>query len=139
MEQLHALFILAWALVRSLLAPLFGARRGIEAFRKSYAKDRLPPVTADERRVLPTFGGCIACGRCDVGEAKDMVASNGIFGGVMDLVLASSRSMPDYDTAARSFAHVDDARLAKLELRCPTGVPMRRLKAFVLAKAADLE
>ena len=139
MERLHALWILAWALVRSLLAPLWGARRGIEAFRASYAKDRLPPVTSDERRALPTFGGCIACGRCDVGLAKQIVASHGAFGGVMDLVLASSRSMPDYDTAARSFAHVDDDSLATLEGRCPTAVPIRRLKAFVLAKAADLE
>lgn len=139
MERLHALWILAWALVRSLLAPLLGARRGLEAFRKSYAKDRLPPMTSEERRALPTFGGCIACGRCDVGEAKDIVSSNGMFGGVMDLVLASSRSMPDYDMAARSFAHVDDARLEALEARCPTAVPMRRLKVFVLAKAAELE
>ncbi len=139
MEQLHALVILAWALVRSLLAPLVGARRGLAAFRESYAKDHLPPVTKDERKALRTFSGCIACGRCDVGEAARIVASRGTYGGVMDLVLASSRSMPDYDAAAKSFAAVDDAQLAAAEARCPTLVPMRELRSFVIAKAGELE
>jgi hypothetical protein len=57
----------------------------------------------------------------------------------MDLMLASSRSMPDYDVAATSFAKVSDARLAELEGRCPTRVPMRRVAAFVRAKAAEVE
>jgi hypothetical protein len=56
----------------------------------------------------------------------------------MDLMLASSRSMPDYDAAARSFEAVGDERLAELEARCPTHVPMRRLAAFVRAKAAEV-
>jgi hypothetical protein len=135
MEKLHALFILAWALVRSLLAPLFGARRGLPEFRASYAKDRLPAVTPEERRTLPTFGRCIACGLCDVGEGVRAAESHGAYGGAMDLMLASSRSMPDFDAAARSFALVSDARLAELEQRCPTRVPMRRIAALVRAKA----
>ncbi|CAN5574450.1 hypothetical protein BH09MYX1_BH09MYX1_56670 [soil metagenome] len=139
MEQLHALAILAWALVRSLLAPLVGARRGLAAFRASYAKDHLPPVTKDERNALRSFSGCIACGRCDVGEAGRIVSSHGTYGGVMDLVLASSRSMPDYDAAAKSFAVVTDAQLAEAEARCPTLVPMREIRSFVVAKAAELE
>jgi len=54
---------------------------------------------------------------------------------VMDLMLASSRSMPDFDVAARSFAAIGDERLAELEARCPTRVPMRRIAAFVRSKA----
>jgi hypothetical protein len=139
MERVHALFILAWALIRSLLAPLFGGRRGLAAFKADYAADRLPALAADERRMLPTLSGCIACGLCDVGEGVRAASSHGRYAGTMDLVLASSRSMPDYDAALRSFAAVSDERLAELEARCPTRVPMRRLAAFVRTKASELE
>jgi hypothetical protein len=139
MERLYAGLLLFWALVRSLLAPLFGGRRGLAEFRASYAPDRLPPVAADERRVLPKLSGCIACGLCDVGEGVRAAEAHGIYGGTMDLVLASSRSMPDYDVAVASFAAVPDARLAELEARCPTFVPMRRLAAFVRAKASEVD
>lgn len=136
MERLHALLILAWALVKTLLWPVFGTRRGLAAFEESYAKkENLLPVGPEERRELPSFSRCIACGRCNVGEASRVVASKGAYAGVMDLVLASSRSIPDFEAAARSFEAVDDARLAELEGVCPTGVPMRAIKAFVLAKS----
>jgi hypothetical protein len=138
MGRLHALLILAWALVRSLLAPLLGRRRGLDDFRRSYAADRLPPVTPDERRILPRLSGCIACGLCDVGEGARMAQSRGVYAGVMDLMLASSRSMPDFDAAARSFDAVGDERLAELEGRCPVRVPMREVAAFVRGKAAEL-
>lgn len=138
MGRLHALLILAWALVRSLLAPLFGARRGLADFRRSYAADRLNPLSAGERSALPLLSGCIACGLCDSGEGARIARSGGTYAGVMDLMLASSRSMPDYDAAVRSFDAIGDARLAELEGRCPTRVPMRRLAAFVRTKAAEM-
>jgi hypothetical protein len=131
-ERLHALLILAWALVKTLIAPLFGARRGLPEFQASYAvKEGLAALDEDDRTKLPTFSRCIACGRCNVGEASRMVASKGMYAGVMDLVLASSRSMPDFDAAARSFEGVSDERLAELERICPTEVPMRAIKRFV--------
>jgi len=138
MGRLHALLILAWALVRSLISPVFGARRSLSDFRRSYAADRLPPVTADERRHLPQLSGCIACGLCNVGEGARMAGSGGVYAGVMDLMLASSRSMPDYDAAARSFDAIGDERLEELETRCPARVPMRRVASFVRAKAAEV-
>jgi len=138
MGRVHALLLLAWALLRSLLAPLLGTRRGLADFRRSYAADRLPPVTAEERLLLPQLGRCIACGLCDVGEGAAMARSGGAYAGTMDLMLASSRSMPDYDAAVRSFDAVGDERLAELEKRCPARVPMRRLAGFVRAKAAEV-
>jgi hypothetical protein len=138
MGRLHAVFILAWAMLRTVVTNLLRGGRGLADFRKSYAPDRLPPVTPDERRVLPLLGGCIACGLCDVGEGAAMARSGGIYAGVMDLMLASSRSMPDYDAAARSFAAVGDERLAELEGRCPARVPMRQVAAFVRAKASEV-
>jgi succinate dehydrogenase/fumarate reductase-like Fe-S protein len=138
MGRLHALFVLAWGLLRSLLAPLFGARRRLADFRRSYAADRLPPLSPDERRLLPKLSGCIACGLCDVGEGAAIARSGGRYAGVMDLMLTSSRNMPDYDAAARSFEAVGDERLAELEGRCPARVPMRELAAFVRSKAAEM-
>jgi succinate dehydrogenase/fumarate reductase-like Fe-S protein len=134
MGRLHAILMLAWALLRSLLGP----RRGLEAFRRSYAADRLPPLTPDERRGLPQLSGCIACGLCDVGEGARIARSKGTYAGVMDLMLATSRNMPDFDAAVRSFDAVGDERLAELEAICPTQVPMRKVAAFVRAKAAEL-
>jgi succinate dehydrogenase/fumarate reductase-like Fe-S protein len=138
MGRVHALLLLAWALVRSLLAPFFGRRRGLADFRRSYAADRVPAVDPEERALLPQLSGCIACGLCNVGEGAAMVRSQGAYAGVMDLMLASSRSMPDYDAAVRSFDAVGERRLAELEARCPTRVPMRRVAAFVRAKAAEV-
>jgi hypothetical protein len=137
MDRLYALLLLAWSLIRSLLAPVLGTRRGLADFRRSYAADRLPPVAPAERHLLPQLTGCIACGLCNFGEAERIVRSGGTYAGVMDLMLASSRSMPDYDAAVRSFDAVGDERLAELELRCPTHVPMRKLAAFVRTKAAE--
>ncbi len=139
MERLYAVVLLAWALLGSLLAPIFGARRGLAAFRASYAPDRLPPVAPDERRALAKMSGCIACGLCDLGEGLRAAQSGGVYGGTMDLMLASSRSMPDYDAALRSFAATTDARLKELEARCPGRVPMRTVAAFVRAKAAEVD
>jgi succinate dehydrogenase/fumarate reductase-like Fe-S protein len=138
MGRLHALVILAWALARSVFSSLTGGRRGLSDFRRSYAADRLPAVTPAERAALPPMSGCIACGLCNVGEGARIAAATGRYAGVMDLMLASSRSMPDYDAAARSFDAVGDDRLAELEGRCPARVPMRRVAAFVRAKAAEM-
>ena len=138
MGRLHALLVLAWGLLRSLVAPLIGTRRGLAEFRRSYAADRLPPLSPSERELLPRLSRCIACGLCDVGEGAAMVRSGGRYAGVMDLMLCSSRNMPDFDAAARSFEAVSDVRLAELEARCPARVPMRELAAFVRSKAAEM-
>jgi succinate dehydrogenase/fumarate reductase-like Fe-S protein len=138
MGRVHALLLLAWALIRSIIAPFFGGRRGLADFQRSYARDRLPPIDPEERRLLPRFSGCVACGLCDIGEGAAIVRSHGTYGGVMDLMLASSRNIPDYDVAARSFEAVGDERLKALEQRCPTRVPMRRLAAFVRNKAVEI-
>ena len=138
MGRLHALLVLAWGLLRSLVAPLIGTRRGLAEFRRSYAADRLPPLSPSERELVPRLSRCIACGLCDVGEGAAMVRSGGRYAGVMDLMLCSSRNMPDYDAAARSFEAVGDDRLAELEARCPARVPMRELAAFVRSKAAEM-
>ena len=67
-----------------------------------------------------------------------MIQSRGAYIGIMDLMLASSRSMPDFDVAIRSFAAVPDERLAEMESLCPTRVPMRDIARFVRTKGAEI-
>jgi hypothetical protein len=134
--RLKALILLALSLLRTILRRTFTASKlGIGAFRKNYDADHLPPVSPDERAIMPTFSRCIACGLCDRGEATRIAASGGAYRGPMALVLAGSRSMPDYRAAAYSFSFVSEEVLAQKEAICPTGVPFVALARFVRAKA----
>jgi hypothetical protein len=46
--------------------------------------------------------------------------------------------MPDFRAAAYSLSFVSDEALAAKELDCPSGVPMRRIAAFLRAKADEV-
>jgi hypothetical protein len=131
-----ALALLARSLLRVTLAKLFGARTGLPLFHANYDADRLPAVDAAERAEMPRFSRCIACGRCDVGEADRITRSRGAYPGLMQVVLASTRSMPDHDAAILALDHVPEDVLAAKEEVCPTGVPFVALARFVRAKAA---
>ncbi len=137
--RVKAILLLAWALFRTVLRLTFGKKvDGIARFRENYAADRLPPVTPPEREELALFGRCIACGLCDRGEGERIVASGGRYRGVMPLMLAASRSMPDFHAARMSFACVPEEVLADKEQLCPTRVPMRKIARFVHDKAEEL-
>jgi hypothetical protein len=135
--RLKALVLLAFALLRTLWRYAWRRRVvGLERFRANYAQDGLTSLSEDERREMRDFGRCIACGRCDQGDATRILESHGQFRGTMGLVLAASRSMPDYRAAALGFAFLSDRELERKEGLCPTRVPLRRLAAFVHANAA---
>ena len=134
--RVKAIVLLAFALVRTLLRRVFARRRsGLVLFRETYDADGLPPVTPEERVRMTAFGRCIACGLCDRGESDRIARSGGAYRGVMALVLAASRSMPDFRAAAYSFSFVPDEALAEKERICPTGVPFRDIARFVREKA----
>lgn len=130
-----ALALLARSLLKVILDRAFGAKTGIALFHENYDADRLPAVDAAERAEIVRFSRCIACGRCDVGEAERIARSGGAYPGLMRVVLASSRSMPDFDAAALALEHVPDEVLAAKEDACPTGVPFVSLARFVRNKA----
>jgi hypothetical protein len=130
--------LLTLAMLKSLLRRLFGKAGGIAAFRRAYDADGLPPVTLAERAELSTFSRCLACGLCDRGESERIAASGGAYRGVMPLILSASRSMPDFRAAAYSLSFVSDEVLAEKERACPAAVPMRRVAAFLRAKAAEV-
>jgi succinate dehydrogenase/fumarate reductase-like Fe-S protein len=128
--------VLAWSFLKVSVDRLFGVKTGLPLFHENYDADRLPPVAPAERAELARFSRCIACGRCDVGEAERIARSSGAYPGLMAIALASSRSMPDFDAAALALDHVPEEVLAEKEEVCPTGVPFRDLARFVRAKAA---
>jgi hypothetical protein len=130
--------MLARALLKVLVDRMIGAKTGLALFRENYDADRLPPVDARERAELARFSRCIACGRCDLGEADRIARSGGAYPGLMTVVLASTRSMPDFDAAVLAFDHVPVEVLAAKEDTCPTGVPFVSLARFVRAKASSM-
>ncbi len=127
--------LLAWSLVRTTWARLFGRKTGIALFRENYDEDRLPPVNEEDRRHIASFSRCFACGLCDVGEGERMALSKGAYPGLMGVVLASSRSMPDYDAACLALDHVPEEVLRAKEQQCPARVPFVQLARFVRRKA----
>src|SRR5450432_4459584 len=134
--RLKAILLLALFLAKTLLRRIFTRNKsGIAMFRANYDADGLPPVSPAEREEMPSFSRCISCGLCDRGEAARIAASGGAYRGVMALVVAGSRSMPDYRAAAYSFSFVTDDVLAEKELICPTQVPFRSIARFVREKA----
>lgn len=135
--RIKALFLLALALLRTLWRIAWHRHiDGLARFRANYAEDGLTSINEQERVEMRRFGRCIACGRCDRGDAPRVLASKGTFRGTMGLVLAASRSMPDYRAAALGFSHLSEAALANKELLCPTRVPMREIARFVQSNAA---
>lgn len=133
-----AAIVLATALVRVLFERMSGALTGIRLFLMNYGPDRLPAIAPGERDEMPAFSRCFACGRCDVGEGERMRASRGAYPGLMALVLASSRSMPDYDAAMRGFAFVPADVLRAKRRACPADVPFEDLARFVRDKASEV-
>jgi hypothetical protein len=134
---MRSLWLLATAFVKVQLLRLFGRRTGLPVFEANYGPDKLPALSPREQTELPAYSGCIACGLCDVGEGERMARSRGAYPGLMQIVLASSRSFPDFDAAVLALDHVPESVLAEKEPICPSGVPFVKLARFVRAKAAD--
>jgi len=136
--RIKALFLLALALLRTILHRALGrGSGGIGAFRANYDADGLAPVSLEQRSSMGEFGSCIACGLCDRGESVRIERSGGAYCGIMELMLAGSRSMPDFGAAAIAFEHVPDDVLLEKERICPTAVPMRKIAAFVRDRAGE--
>ncbi|HRI72730.1 MAG TPA: hypothetical protein PK156_51190 [Polyangium sp.] len=130
-----ALVVLARSLVKVLIGRLFGRKTGLPLFHENYDADGLPALEAAERERMPQFERCIACGRCDIGESERIAASKGRYAGLMPIVLASTRNMPDYEAAVEALSFIPQADLVRKEKVCPTGVPFVELAKFVRAKA----
>jgi hypothetical protein len=134
--RLYALFLLAKALLKTVFKRLWGGGlRGLALFEANFEAEHLSKVGPAERAELPTFSRCIACGRCNQGDGARMARSHGAYPGTMAIMLASSRSLPDFPVAVEALRWISDEELAEKEKLCPVAVPMRRIAAFIRARA----
>jgi succinate dehydrogenase/fumarate reductase-like Fe-S protein len=134
--RLYALFLLAQALIKTIVKRLLGrGPSGLALFEANFEAEHLSKVDAAERAELPTFSRCIACGRCNRGDGARMARSHGAYPGTMALMLASSRSFPDFRAASEALLWISDDELAEKETLCPVEVPMRRIAAFIRSRA----
>jgi succinate dehydrogenase/fumarate reductase-like Fe-S protein len=134
--RLHALFLLARALIKTIFKRMFGGGlQGLALFEANFEAEHLSKVDAAERADLPSFSRCIACGRCNRGDGARIANSEGAYPGTMSLMLASSRSLPDFPAASEALRWISDDELAEKERLCPAAVPMRRIAAFIRARS----
>ena len=133
MNRLYALCILAWALIRTLLARLFHNSYGLKAFESNYAADRLPPTTLVEREIFTKISNCIACGLCEIGSIRHKFVSP------MYLSMAASRSTTDADAALQMLADYSDETLAQRERICPTGVPLVQVAQLIRTRVQAIQ
>lgn len=119
------------------LAAAYGAHQVRRRFRRpqpgearllaTYAEDRLVPLTAEERDLLPEASGCISCGLCALVVAR----VSGLR--PADLAPAYLRDYPRLALAAPDWegaAPAVDALQAAAEA-CPMGVPLPGVLAMV--------
>lgn len=122
------------ALVR--LAAAYGAHQVRRRFRRAtpgeakllaaYAEDRLLPLTAEERELLPEAAGCINCGICALVAAR--------VAGLRPADLASAylRDYPGLGPARSDWSDESvDAALAAAAEACPRGVPLPAVLAML--------
>jgi hypothetical protein len=134
--RLYALFLLARALIKTIVKRVFGGGlRGLALFEANFEAEHLSKVDGAERGELPTFSRCIACGLCNRGDGERITRSNGAYPGTMGIMLASSRSLPDFPAANEALQWISEEELAEKERLCPTLVPMRRIAVFIRARA----
>ena len=130
--RLRALLLLSWAFCVMLFKKVFRVGpRGLALFRANFAGEHLFSLAPQERAELASYSRCIACGRCNAGDGPRIASSRGAYPGTMALMLASSRSLPDFAAAAEALRFVTDAELAEKEAACPTSVPMRKIADFI--------
>ncbi|HQP36770.1 MAG TPA: hypothetical protein PLI95_16405 [Polyangiaceae bacterium] len=136
LARLHAGWLLGTSLIVTLARRSLGRTRGLAEFRGNYRDDRLLPLSLEDHGALPEFSACIACGRCDEVEGG---GKQPLWRGMMAFILSASRSMPDFEVAAKMAADLDDDALRALEERCPSRIPFRRVVGFVRHYAHRLD
>jgi hypothetical protein len=100
---------------------------GAERFRSNFFGEGLLPTTLADRAELGLASRCIGCGLCDA------VPGFGLRPSVLPTAFSKSGVDLRFDLGPS-----DAERLARAEELCPTGVPLRRLDAFLRRRAREL-
>jgi len=96
---------------------------GLAAFDHLYGRDRITPLTQQDRAELPTHGLCVACGLCT------FAAPRAGYLRADRLPSQLTRSLPDLWTS-RDLPYDDVDWAAGAEV-CPMGVPLPQMRDFV--------
>lgn len=134
MPSLHALIYLGWrATFVEPVKRLLQRGTGLERFRASFAADRLAPTSVADREVAFLAARCIGCGLCEPG-CQLVAASPALRAlGLPAAFRLVGRTGGDL-VAARELLTACSA-CTGCESRCPTGVPIGRVVASLMAKA----
>lgn len=128
---------LGWrALVAHPLRRLFRRGSGAARFAESYESEGLWRTRPEDRAVAEAAAACIGCGLCETGcelAAAPAVRSLGLHA-AFRLYSRSSVDLPHAVEALEACAGCTGC-----EALCPTGVPIGRTVAQLLARARDLE
>jgi hypothetical protein len=96
---------------------------GVEAFQRLYGRERITPLSAQDRAELPSHGLCVACGLCTfaAGRAGYLRADR--------LPSQLTRTLPELWTSRDlPYDELDWAAGAEV---CPMGVPLPAMRDFV--------
>lgn len=129
--RLFALFLLGFALIKTLFLRLVPRGSPLRGFDERYGVEGILAVTADEHAVLIGASRCIACGRCNDDEAPLGSSERR----VMDFVLQGVRSLPGFRRTAAEFEALSVEAARAAEERCPVGVPIVALHELVRGHA----
>lgn len=99
------------------------AEDGFTAFARLYARDRITPLTPQDRAELPSHGLCVACGLCT------FAAKRAGYLRADRLPSQLTRNLPELWTS-RDLPY-DDVDWTAGAAVCPMGVPLPQLRGFV--------
>lgn len=128
---------LGWYFAKRLLVRTFLPGRGLARFLGAYGPEGLFPLEEDEKDVVASLSRCVACGACDARfDAYGRIARNTLRA-PSDLVLAASRSLPEWDALAAPIAELERGDLVALEAVCPGRVPFRDVVRIAKRRSAS--
>jgi succinate dehydrogenase/fumarate reductase-like Fe-S protein len=106
---------------------------GLDRFLANYADEGLVPTPPEDRAVAEAASACIACGLCETGcdvvGAAPSIRALGLHA-AFRLYGRSSVDLPYAREALRACAACEGC-----DALCPTGVPITRVVAHLLARA----
>jgi len=141
MRRLLALFFLAWrAVVLHPIRSLLAGPKGRAQFLLNYVPEALVPYSAEERRALPGFAGCINCGLCDIVCPLIPVLPRAQWRGPSIFAVAYSRATPELRNLRAPIALLEKCGVCSdCQQICPRAVPLLEIFAFTRRKLAQVD
>lgn len=129
---------LGWHFLVRLAARAVLPARGLLRFKASYGPERLFELEREEQEVVASLSRCIACGICDAhfGSYDDVART--AMRAPSDVILAHTRSLPDWDALALPLAQLERGDLARIERLCPARIPLSRVVEVAKRRAEAL-